>query len=771
MILHYITTAIRNLLKYKGQTLISLLGLSVGLFCFSLCTYLVRYWMSEDDGFRNKNHIANIVLLSERGRIHSGTPAYLGSDIKNKQLTGIEQITVAAYNQKEDLSVEVAPGKELPFELYVVETDTSFLTVFGLKLVQGDLSFINKQPNMLLITQSTARRMFAEQPLIGAKVIGKNGKAYTLGGVIEDLPRNNSISPEPIEALTLSVLEGELSVREQHTTGTFIYALLTPEYPVTELDKQFVSSVYNIMLFESDPSQVRAFSLGTIKHREASYVMLYGFVFFIGLLILLSALLNYFSFFTGTFFNRIKEFSIRKEAGGSKGHLFCLLASEIGLSLLMAGIMALCMAELFIPGYQFSFFRMQIDFDASVLCRHIIQYLLCCMGIATVICWLVSSRIYRKSLQDNLRFSRHRMRNFLLGVQFFISILFLTGAVAAVLQFKEGSKQLFNTLPDEEKERTHFVRTDYPCMDQWRDIFIAKVKTNSITEDVLQIQDRLTSYRVSSYGEKSYGLLLTTSANIASFIHLQPELGSLNLEPNTVLVNSDYVSYEKENPLGKTITFRPDTVSYKIQGAFRSFPRHVDVGQEMKLLVISPLKQGGNCYVKIRQGKEEEGRLFLEQTLKEFLPESIQPEIYTLKAECLRGQSVERMLSSILSFFAIVCLIITLLGTYSAISLDTERRQKEIAVRKINGASFSRILLLFYKLYIKLLTIASLFALPLVWLGVDAMLGSWNVHFDYNNPLFWMGILIVIAIITGTTILFRILKTIRLNPANIIKSE
>lgn len=54
MLQHYITVALRNLLKNKGQTLISVIGLAVGLFCFALCTYLIRYWINEDNEFKNK---------------------------------------------------------------------------------------------------------------------------------------------------------------------------------------------------------------------------------------------------------------------------------------------------------------------------------------------------------------------------------------------------------------------------------------------------------------------------------------------------------------------------------------------------------------------------------------------------------------------------------------------------------------------------------------------------------------------------------------------
>lgn len=129
------------------------------------------------------------------------------------------------------------------------------------------------------------------------------------------------------------------------------------------------------------------------------------------------------------------------------------------------------------------------------------------------------------------------------------------------------------------------------------------------------------------------------------------------------------------------------------------------------------------------------------------------------------------MLRNVFTFFAAVCLIITLLGIYAAISQDTERRQKEVAIRKINGASLKNISYLFMKLYLGLLLIATLFVFPLMWMITDEILKNWIIRFNYNNPLFWLGIFLVITIFTVVVILVKILKTARVNPAEVIKAE
>ena len=121
-------------------------------------------------------------------------------------------------------------------------------------------------------------------------------------------------------------------------------------------------------------------------------------------------------------------------------------------------------------------------------------------------------------------------------------------------------------------------------------------------------------------------------------------------------------------------------------------------------------------------------------------------------------------------FFSFVCLVITLLGVYSAITLDTERRQKEVAIRKVNGAGLKEIIELFARLYIWLLGISAVLAFPIIYLILQQWKQLYLVFFDHGI-LYWGGILLGVTLITALTVIFRILKIARINPATIIKSE
>ena len=156
--------------------------------------------------------------------------------------------------------------------------------------------------------------------------------------------------------------------------------------------------------------------------------------------------------------------------------------------------------------------------------------------------------------------------------------------------------------------------------------------------------------------------------------------------------------------------------------------------------------------------------------LKENLPSSVQPQISTLREDIYQAQAMENKMKGIVLFFSIVSLIITLLGVYSAITLDTERRQKEVAIRKVNGAGVKQIIMLFAHMYISLLVLSAVTAFPLCYAIFQLWKEMYIVFFN-DGPLFWISIFMIVAVITIFTIIFRILKIARRNPVEVIKNE
>ena len=178
----------------------------------------------------------------------------------------------------------------------------------------------------------------------------------------------------------------------------------------------------------------------------------------------------------------------------------------------------------------------------------------------------------------------------------------------------------------------------------------------------------------------------------------------------------------------------------------------------------------GHCYVKCYPEQQKEVIKWIETIRREVLPENISSQVRTFQDDLYEVQAVEYILKDIISFFAIVSIIITLLGVYSSITLDTERRQKEVAIRKVNGAGIRSIIWLFARLYLILLMVTAAITFPLIYVVLQLWKQMYTVFFN-DGILYWGSIFWGVTLLTVITIIFKILRIARLNPAEVIKNE
>lgn len=164
MIKHYIKTAFRNLLKYKTQNFISIIGLAVGILCFSICLYCSRYIHSTNKCFALEERIADIHMYNPQGEHWSGTSTALLETLRQSQCREVEAFTFVAYPRERSYNVEITDGEEQPYEeLNAIEVDTAYHRVFTPQVLQGSWSVASQTPNAVVLTRSLAQRMFGDQ--------------------------------------------------------------------------------------------------------------------------------------------------------------------------------------------------------------------------------------------------------------------------------------------------------------------------------------------------------------------------------------------------------------------------------------------------------------------------------------------------------------------------------------------------------------------------------------------------------------------------------
>ncbi len=797
MIAHYFKVAFRNLWKYKTQNIISIIGLAVGLLCFSICMYCSRFVESTDYCFANHSRIAELNLYNGQiDNYFSGTPTSLSEELRTWALNETEAVSCMTYSRERPYYVEISPDKTLPYEFEAIEVDTFYNQVFTPQMVAGSWDSASRTPNAVILSRSTAVKVFGN----AEEAIGKHltlmrrlitspestpktgGIVYTVQAVMEDIPLNNSLSfMRHIDLLTVNDSEGLFQSPKRHDmTGTNTYVLLSPNVHAADLEKQLAKRNYTCTLY-NNAYTVTANKLGSwIYKNGASYL---GWTTgIVGMLILLVGLVNFFHFLIGSFLNRSKEYSIMKMIGCNWKQLFSLLFTQSMIIVIISALLVLWGIELIGNRIDISLSGINITFSSGLLLTHVLQYIAFLTILCAFICLLVSVRIRRISVQTGIYGSNKRRgkqwgRNLMLGIQFFICWIFVALSAGLFLQSEKTANTLFQTLSQQEKQAILSIPLDYSFMKNEEKLtMVERFRQHAGVEDIL-LSDVGYMYGISGNqmmtekGNDSSWInieIISVPFNFFSFMNIPIEQGRALQTEQDIVVDRVWQENQKKNVIGMNLY--DHNTDYTICGV--SAPFQTDVYSQNSGYAFLPYDPSyvGHCYIKCCPEQQKEVVKWVEKVRREMLPENIPYQVRTLLDDIHEVQAVEYILKNIILFFAIVSIIITLLGVYSSITLDTERRQKEVAIRKVNGAGIPQIILLFARLYIVLLAGSAVIAFPLIYAVLMLWKRMYTVFFNYGF-LFWCSIFLVVTLITAVTIFFRILKIARTNPAKVIKSE
>jgi putative ABC transport system permease protein len=223
--------------------------------------------------------------------------------------------------------------------------------------------------------------------------------------------------------------------------------------------------------------------------------------------------------------------------------------------------------------------------------------------------------------------------------------------------------------------------------------------------------------------------------------------------------------------------------TYQITGIYEQLPfepvytkeQTAKVNQYLRFSFITVPEKANysTAYIKCVAGQEQNIRKEILRIVHSRLPASIPFLLTTKQEERFRLNGESELISNLFTLLSVISVIITVLGIYSAITLDTVSRQKEVAIRKINGAGPKVIALLFGKLYIRLLLISAVPSLAIVYTFLRILTKEKiTIAPEWlNNPFMWLGIIFLTASIVFVTVAYRIWLISRLNPAETIKTE
>lgn len=793
MLEHNFYVARQNIRKYYSQNVISVLGLSASLLCFSLCMHFSRYFMGYDKHFENYEQIAEVHQLRSNGNIGGISP------LEGKQIIDTPINTLRSRCMVIEIAQSVyyytdETGMDVPVELNAVDTDSAFANVFSTKVLAGSWEQAASLPNSLVLSNTKAIRLFGStEKAVGATLRSSNyhNTIYTVRAVMADMPRNTSFYARGVEALMLNDENGPRTYQSYHHVA-HIYGLMPDGVELDDASHELTNSVLpTITHFQGKERTTETLVVTRMGESIAhSRAMIVNILTMFGLLILLVGLLNFLHFLVGSILNRSREFSLRRMYGCRLSDLFWMLFTQTFLMLVTTAVICMYVCYAFIPFIQIpDLFADTLQIDASVMLRETGEYLLGLLLLCTVICWIVSYRIHHITIQRGVvgissvpRIHRHIGRNLMMGLQFFICWIFVSLTVGFYQQMQLTTDTVFNTLSRAEKEQILSIPLDRKktLMNiPEKQVLIDRLKAHAGVKEALVIHDifyNRSSALFTESGNKNSEIKVRQAdvpSNYLQFMNIEVVRGVLPQTDRQIAVDERFTSLFNEDILGRVFYLWYDNTPVTVTAIVKNMSRSSgfqDTYDKNGTIYLRTDNRGVDftrmdcLYLKCHPQQVEAVRNYVMEELSKAFAASIEPEVRTLMDDIEANQGLEAALQDIILFFAIVSLTITLLGVYSAITLDTERRRREVALRKVHGALFRDILWLFGRRYFYLLIIPFVLAFPIVYLIFHILSQSYSVYFNYSL-LFWIAIFLSVALLVVCTILWRILQVARTRPA------
>ena len=381
---------------------------------------------------------------------------------------------------------------------------------------------------------------------------------------------------------------------------------------------------------------------------------------------------------------------------------------------------------------------------------------------------------------------RARMQTVLLGIQLVICMFLIGLSWFMQNQQKALESQMAGGMTRAEMERIYAFNLNgeslEPIRKQMRDMLAA----NPYAEEWCRSGTGLLApwmmypkgYRIEGVEEEKEVTLNynCVDPNYTDFIHAKMEEGRFfkTGEPYVMVVNRAFADWLGENPIGKSVTIdgMMGVITYRIIGIMENL---LPVGNEPRIIpgIYLPFPEGyinETLYVKFRPGYVQQGIQPLKDKVQAQLSSFTPLYIENLWVDMEGYLSKVIELGSMIFWLAVFCILISALGVYSAMMLAVEKRSREMAIRKINGAALTDIAGIFCLHYLKLLIFAACIAFPLIYGTMHRWLEEYS-HRITLRPDVFAAIFILMMIIMLLTIGSQLLKIIRVNPTEVLKND
>jgi putative ABC transport system permease protein len=794
MIKSYFTIGWRSLLKNKGLSLINIGGLAMGMSVALLIGLWVYDELSFDKENPNYDRVAQVLQhVNGNGAKDTwwGMPFPLAEELRTNYGNDFKHIAQAIGWGDHMINYNDKAWKEVG--LYIEKGGAQ---IIGTMIKQGTIDF--NDPASVLISSSTAVALFGNDDPINKVIKIDNMPVVKVIGVYHDFPSNSRFNNLNFIASVEFLYNNDGGLKDMdepwRPNFTTLFVELHENNPdfagISEkikyvkqrkLSEHLATQKPELFLLPMKDWHLRSeFKNGVNVGGAIEYVWIFGSI---GVFVLLLACINFMNLSTARHEKRAKEVGIRKAIGSIKSQLVFQFLSESFLTVLLAFLVSLAIAQLALP-----FFNILADKHVEILWSDPMFWLVS-MAFITITslisgsypAFYLSSFKAVKVLKGTFRAGRFAVipRQVLVTVQFTVSITLMIGTIIVYQQIQFAanrpigySRESLVSIPTRNANiHDHFDAVKNDLMQSGAVLDIAEAGnaptyvayTTSGLEWPGKDPNLFNDFGV-SYATAEYGKLI--GWHIKEGRDFSKEFKS---DSSALILNEAAISYMNlKNPVGQRVTWfgTPYTIIGVVDNMIMGSPY-----QSVRPVIHSLLSaQGDLVMAKLNpDASAKESLSKIENAFKKYNP--THPFEYSFVDEDYgRKFGNEQRTGKLISVLSGLAIFISCLGLFGLASFVAEQRTKEIGVRKVMGASVFALWKMLSKDFMMLVVISIVIASPLAYYFID----GWLLKFEYHTGISWwvfvvsgMGALVI----TLVTVSYQSIKAAIANPVKSLRTE
>jgi putative ABC transport system permease protein len=796
MFRNYIKTAWRNLIKDKQFSLLNLLGLSTGL----ACVLLIFLWVNDELGVDKYNandsrlyQVIKTAPMADGGiDTYHSTPGLLGQYMQ-KELPDVEYATVVRAE------TGILSVNDKSFKASSQFIDQNFFKVFSYTIMDGSANGFALNKYGVLLSDKMALKLFnTTHSIIGKTITYDEGEftgSYMVSGVFQSQPSNATEQFDIFFNYKMYQSKESEDLANWGSNNQYTYLLLKKgtdaeafnkkikDYTKEKI-KQFYPGDKNMLRWEgdifiqkySDRYLHGNFVNGKISGGRIEYVRLFSII---AIFILVIACINFMNLSTAKASRRMKEVGIKKVVGASKASLILQYMGESILMAFMALIIAWVLVDLLLPAFRgITGKNLDLQLSAKIIISSISITFITGLIAGSYPAFYLSHFKPVSILKGKLVTSSGEswIRKGLVVFQFTISVVL----IVSVLVVYQEMKLIKTTNLGYNKENVIRFSNDGN---------IKKSVTPFLTE-IKKLPGVMSATTESGdfFGRASHG------GGGIDWAGKDPNLGieyygndvgddffeTMNIhmaagrafskafaDSSSVIFNEAAIrAMGLKNPVGKIVSLWGK--KKQIVGIVRDY-HFKSLYDKISPAFLEYNPNSDYSLIRINAGNEEQTIAGIKTLFTKF-NNGLEFNYSFLDDDYDKLYASEQRVAVLSKYFACIAVIISCLGLFGLAAFTAQKRQKEIGIRKVIGASVSNVVAMLSKDFLMLVFIALCIAFPASWW----LMNNWLQGFAYRiniSPLVFVVSGFSVVLITLITISFQSIKAAVANPVESLRTE